>query len=182
MRLINKLSLGAILVTLFTCIANGQESKKYAKDGVAFEYSSDWQLTEKPGKDSNEIALSNAEADSQIRIIVIRKKMDSKEPMADAKKQVIDPWITSLINQYTNIAGIKIDHADIKTEAGGIAADGVKLTFVLDGQQGTAEACWVVLDKRLLLLYTVRPDKTAKTAVAGWDIVRQTIRVGAGEK
>lgn len=171
-----------LFISVFISTVFAQETKKYVKGGVAFEYSQGWELTEKADKETSQISLSNAEADSQISIIVIHRPINSKEPMAEAKKRVIDPWITTLIDQYTRIAQVKIDRSEIKTEVAGQPADGVKLAFILDAQGGRVEACWALLEKRLVLFYIVGPDKKGGIASLGWESVRQTIRIAEREK
>ena len=182
MSFINKQLFVVILLMLSALAANAQESKKYAKDGVSFEYDADWELTEKVGKDSDEISLSNAGADSQISLAIVRKRVESKDPMPELRKQVIDPWIASMIDQYKKIANIDVQRSDVKTQVAGEPTDGVKLAFTLDGQQGSVEACWALLGKRLVLLYLLRPDKKAEKATPGWDRVRSSIRIGSEEK
>lgn len=167
----------AIVLLVSAVVASSQEVKTYAKSGVTFEYAKEWELTERADKDTTQIGLSNAAADSQIAIIVVTKEINSKEPLTDAKKQVIDPWIASLIERYTTIAQVKIARSEIKTEVGGQPTDGVKLTFTLDGQEGQVETCWALLGKRLVLLYIVRPDKKADIVTPGWNLIRQTIRI-----
>lgn len=167
----------ALLFVIFPLVACSQDVKKYAKSGLQFEYGKGWELTERTDKDTTLIALANAEADAQISIIVLTKPINSKEPLAEAKKQVVDPWISSLIDRYTTIAQVKIERSEIKIDVGGKPTDGVKLSFTLDGQEGRVEACWALLEKRLVLLYIVRPDKKAEIANPGWESVRGSIRI-----
>jgi acyl-CoA synthetase (AMP-forming)/AMP-acid ligase II len=81
-----------------------------------------------------------------------------------------------LIERYTNIAAIAFNRTEIKSEVAGKAVDGVALTFEFDGQGGKLEACWVLFDKRLVLMYIIRPDKMVEKADAGWDLARRTLR------
>ena len=101
--------------------------------------------------------------------------------MPDLKKQVVDPWLTSLISQYTRV-GIKVERSSAATEVGGEQAEGVRLKFSLDNQPGSGDVYWPLLDKRLVLIYFIRPDKTSEKAAGGWDAIRKSIRVTSAGK
>lgn len=126
--------------------------------------------------DSQQISLSNKESDSQLLLIVLRKQVNSKEPMADLKKQVVDPWVAQLINQY-KVAGISVVREAAYAEVGGQQAEGMKLKFFLDNNPGGAEAYWVLLDKRLVMLYFIRPDKVSDKAEPGLEAIRKSLKV-----
>lgn len=172
-----KILFGAILLASCTVASIGQEAKKYSKGGVSFEYAAGSEVTDQPSQDSQRIILSNKDSDSQVMIIVLQKRVASGASMADIKKATVDPWLTSLTDQYTK-AGIAIERSPDTTEISGESVEGTKLKFSLDGQAGTGYAYWILLDKRLVLLYFIRPDKLAEKASAGWDVLRKSIRVG----
>lgn len=167
-----------IHLVLFFDLASAQEAKTYSNAGVAFEYLSGWEMTEQSVNDAQQISLANKDADSQILIIILRKQSDSKDAMAALKKKVIDPWLTELLDQYTK-AGINFSREDSKTEIAGQVAEGSTLKFVLDEQPGRGEAYWIFIQKRLVLLYFIRPDKSAEKASVGWDTIRNSLRVEA---
>ena len=165
-----------MLISIMAIAAAAQEKTIYTKNGLTFEYLKGWKVIEKAGTESDEIALSNAESDSQVTVIVLRKPMESKDP-AEARKRVVDPWLTSLQDLYQRIAMIKIDRVETKTMVAGQTVDSVDLLFELDRQKGKVEACWALFEKRLVLLYMVRPDRTAEKAEAGWQAIRESIRL-----
>lgn len=176
-----KLIIAACLLAIFIVSAKGQDSKKYSNGGVTFEYGSGWEPTEQVSPDSHQISLSNKAADSQILLIVLRKRVETKEPRADLKKQVVDPWLAKLMNGYKD-AGISVVREPANTEVGGQPAEGERLKFVFDGQLGGGEAYWALLDRRLVLAYFIRPDKTAEKASAGWNMLRKSLKVEAEKK
>lgn len=177
----------AFLIT--TCLAffitnvsiSAQDTKRFTGRGIGFEYLPAWQLSQKAAKDTDEIALANAELDAQITVIVIRKPLESKD-IADARKRIVDPWLDSLQKLYSSIAGITLARFDVKTEAGSQATDGVQFKFILDGQGGMVEAYWLLLDKKLVLVYMVRPDRTAEKTVLNWDLIRKTLQLTEQKK
>src|SRR5258708_33883310 len=125
---LRKLIFIPLLFAISAAAAVGQETKKYANGGVTFEYLPAWELTEQSAADSQQISLSNKETDSQILVIVLRKQVNSKEPMADLKKQVVDPWLTQLISQYKT-GGISVVREASTGEISGQQAEGMKLRF-----------------------------------------------------
>lgn len=124
----------------------------------------------------DEIALADAGLDAQITLIVLRKPLESKD-IADARKRIVDPWLESLQKLYSGIAGITLARLDVKTDARGQATDGVQFKFILDGQGGMVEAYWVLLEKKLVLVYMVRPDRTAEKTGLNWDLIRKSLRL-----
>jgi len=59
----------------------------------------------------------------------------------------------------------------------GIPAEGAHLRFAIDGQPGTTDICWFVLNQRLVQLFFIRPEKTASQATVCWDKVRSTLQI-----
>lgn len=175
--------LSLISIALFTALAAAQETnlKQYANNGVTFSFPGDWEMTEQSQLDMQRISLSNKETDSQILVTIVNQKTDSKEPMVELKKKVIDPWVKQLIEGYAK-AQLKFKQEEATAEIGSEKAEGMRLKFYLDERPGTAEAFWTLMDKRLVLLYFIRPDKTSDKANVGWDAIRKSIRIDPAAK
>lgn len=171
-----------LTVAMFASVnAQSASQKQYLKEGISFDYEKGWEITEQAAPDKNQIALSEKATDSQILIVILKKKIDSKDPMPDLKKQVIDPWLSGLLANY-KAAGVTVVRSAVSAIVGGQSAEGARLKFFLDDQAGGAEAFWTLVNKRLVLLYYIRPDKTAERSVAGWELVRTTLKVEAPAK
>lgn len=168
------------LIFVFNLAAFSQEPeiKKYSKEGIAFDYISGWEISEQGDANQRRIMIVNSATDAQIMLTVLSAKAggNDQETLAKLKKQVVDPWLSQLIAGYEQ-ASIKILRSPLTTEAAGQKIDGVRLQFMLDDQPGTAEACWLLLEQRLILLYFIRPDKQAEKANQGWDRVRKNFRL-----
>ncbi len=175
---VSKIVIVYFLLAHCTMALFGQEVKKYSNNGVAFEYLPGWELSDQIGSDLQQISLSNKATDSQILITVLRKRAGSKDPMPTLKKQVIDPWLTRLLAQYSQ-AAIRVEQSPSTTEISGQKAEGTKLNLLLDGQPGTGEAYWLIIEKRLFLIYIIRPDKMIEKATPGWDSIRTSLRIGS---
>jgi hypothetical protein len=169
-----------LIVLVCGGIGLAQENKQFSSEGTSFKYPTEWVLEDTSSADVQQISLYDKSDDAIVQIIVLKKRTESKTAMADLKKQVIDPWIEKLVNQYTT-EGVSIHREPATDKIGEADAEGIKFKFVLDNQQGGGQAFWSLIDKRLVLLYFVRPDKTADKATAGWDALRKSLTT-AGEK
>jgi hypothetical protein len=168
-----------LVVLICTAISYGQDQKgkQYDKNGLSFDYAEGWMvLTDRSSADSQELSIADPETDAQVLIILMKKRVESKDPMADLKKQSVEPWLARMVQGYEN-NGIKVQREAAASEIAGQSAEGARLAFELDGQKGIGEAFWTVLDKRLLLTYFLRPERTAKKATVGWDLIRKSIKL-----
>lgn len=165
-----------LLLSLGVTAAAAQERSTYSKNGISFEYLKGWEVREKPGKDSDEIGLSNVESDSQVAVIALKKPLESDDP-AEARKRVVDPWLQNLQQQYQQLAGVQMARVETTTTVAGQKVDAVDFNFVMDGQQGKVQACWVLFEKHLVLLYILRPERTAEKANQGWEALRSSLKV-----
>jgi hypothetical protein len=167
------------MITILAIAASAQsdKGKQYDKNGISFEYGEGWMvLTDRSSADSQELGLADPETDAQILIIVTKRRVESKDPMTDLRKQSVDPWLNRMVQGYEN-NGIKVQREAAASEIAGQPVEGARLAFELDGQKGIGEAFWTVLDKRLVLTYFLRPERTAKKAMVGWDLIRKTLKL-----
>jgi hypothetical protein len=183
MHVLGRIVSTAIFIAIVSSLAMAQESdlKKYAKNGVAFDFLDGWEATDQAGAGSQQISLANKETDSQILVIVLNQKIKTKDPLPELKKRVVDPWVTQLVHGYIENK-IPLEQSPATTEIASQQAEGVRLKFFLDNQPGAGEAYWVLLDNRLVLTYFIRPDKTSEKAVRGWDVIRKSLHVETVKK
>src|SRR5262249_4917500 len=127
-----------------------------------------------------QISLYDKGDDAIVQIIVLKKRTESRTGMADLKKQVVDPWVEKLVGQYTT-NGVSIRPEPTTDTIGDSKAEGIVFKFTLDNQLGSGQAFWSLMDRRLALLYFVRPDKTAEKATGGWDLLRKSLTVVAAK-
>ena len=176
MQKISRIVLTALLLMGSYAAITGQELKRFSKDGATFEYTDGWEPVDQSQPDIQQISIANEAADSQIRILILRKRSNSKDAMAELKRTVVDPWLRQLVGGY-NYAGLKFEQTPANTEVAGTAAEGTAFKFQLDGQAGGSYVFWTLLDKRLVILYFIRPEKKAEQATPGWDAIRKSLRV-----
>ncbi|HKZ79327.1 MAG TPA: hypothetical protein VJ124_13690 [Pyrinomonadaceae bacterium] len=72
---------------------------------------------------------------------------------------------------------MKIERLPLKVDVNDVSAKGAQLRFAVDGQPGTTDICWLVVNQRLVQLFFMRSEKKEAKAKACWDMVRTTLRI-----
>jgi len=168
--------MGCFVLTVVAQPAPDEPPKRFEKDGLVFEYEPNWELNDQSNAAAQQLVLSEKTLDAQIMVIALRSPVTNDKQEEQAKAALIEPSITRLLKQY-EIAGIKIERVPLKTEVGGISADGAQLRFAVDGQPGSTDIFWFVRNQRLTQLFFIRPEKTAAKTTACWDLVRTTLTI-----
>jgi hypothetical protein len=175
------LVLPTVVFVVFASAARAQEKKQFSSGGTSFSYPAEWSLEDKSSNDVLQLSLLNKGDDALVQVVVIKKKVESKTGMADLKKQVIEPWVGQLVKQYES-GGVSITREPATDNIGESEAEGVRFKFAVDNQMGVGEAFWALVGKHLVLLYFVRPEKTAESATSGWDMLRKSLRTDGDKK
>ena len=174
---LNSFQIVALLILGF-CIAAAQtpsDAKHFSKDGLLFDYPSEWIVADTSSSDAQELTLTHANTDAQLRVFVHRGHI-SAEKLADARKALVDPYIESTSKQFEQMGGQPTRSAD-STEIGGVKADGVKIRAVLGGEPGAAQIFWVLAGKRVVVLTFFGPDKDLKQWTSAWDLIRGSLKI-----
>lgn len=173
------LQLFFLLVLTSVVRAQTSDSKTFAKDGLSFDYPAGWTLQEDSNADAQQFLLSRADAEAQVRIFVHRGKI-SAEKLPDARKALIDPYISAMSKQFVSMGATPKQSPDA-TEIGGVKAEGVNLTASIGGDPGAARIYWALLGQRVVLLTYFGPDRDLKKFLPAWDLVRTSIKVNTPE-
>ena len=163
---------------VFCCVlvtAQTPDSKNFSKDGLSFDYSSAWELTDDSNNDAQQLTLNKAKSDVQIRVFVHKGRI-TQEKLPDAKKAFIDPYIASTAKQFVAM-GAKPEQVPETSEIGGVKADGTSINASLDGETGAAKIYWAVVGQRVVVLTLFGPDKQLKQLAPAWDLVRTSLKV-----
>src|SRR5215208_4428855 len=129
-----------ILLAIICLIALAQTQKTYTKDGLSFDYPADWTLQEGANDDAQQLTLSKANSDVQIRVFVHKGRI-TPEKLPDAKKAFIDPYIAATTKQFIAM-GAKPEQVPDSSEIGGTKADGTSINASLGGEAGAAKIYW----------------------------------------
>ncbi|HEV8430217.1 MAG TPA: hypothetical protein VGQ41_20105 [Pyrinomonadaceae bacterium] len=163
---------------LFCCVlvtAQMPDSKNFSKDGVSFDYPTSWQLQDDTNGDAQQLTLTKAGSDVQIRVFVHKGRITA-EKLPDAKKAFIDPYIAATAKQFVAM-GAKPEQVPDSSEIGGIKADGTSINASLGGETGAAKIYWSLVGQRVVVLTLFGPDKQLKQLTPAWDLVRTSLKV-----
>ena len=160
---------------LFCLVVMAQTPKNFAKDGLSFDYPSQWTLTDDSTDDAQQLTLSKSDSDAQIRIFVHKGRI-APEKLPDAKKAFIDPYISATIKQFVTM-GAKPEQTPDTSEIGGVKADGANISASLDGEAGAAKIYWALVGQRVVVLTFFGPDKQTKQHSPVFDLVRTSLTV-----
>lgn len=163
---------------VFCCVlvtAQTPDSKNFSKDGVTFDYPNAWQLQDDSTGDAQQLTLTKANSDVQIRVFVHKGRI-TPEKLPDAKKAFIDPYIAATAKQFVDM-GAKPEQVPESSEIGGVKADGTSINASLGGETGAAKIYWALVGQRVVVLTLFGPDKQMKQLTPAWDLVRISLKV-----
>ncbi len=151
------------------------DAKHFNKDGFSFDYPSGWSLVDGSNSDAQQLALTRADADAQIKVFVHRGRI-MPEKMGDARSKLIDTYIEGTAKQFEDMGGHP-QRAPDSTDIGGLKAEGVKITAALGGVPGAAHICWALVGQRVVVLTFFGPDNELKKFASAWDLVRNSLKI-----
>ncbi len=163
---------------VFCCALVGAQtpdSKNFSKDGLSFDYPAAWQLQDDTTGDAQQLTLSKADSDVQIRVFVHKGRI-SAEKLPDAKKAFIDPYVAATAKQFVAM-GAKPEQVPDSSEIGGAKAEGTSINASLGGEAGAAKIYWALVGQRVVVLTLFGPDKQMKQLAPAWDLVRTSLKV-----
>jgi hypothetical protein len=161
---------------LFCVVAAAQtDSKNFSKDGLSFDYPAAWELQDASNGDAQQLTLTKANSDVQIRVFVHRGRI-SAEKLPDAKNAFIDPYVAATAKQFIAM-GAKPEQVADSSEIGGVKADGTSINASLGGEAGAAKIYWALVGQRVVVLTLFGPDKQLKQLTPAWDLVRTSLKV-----
>src|ERR1051325_10951064 len=83
----------AVLLLLFVTALSQGDTKHFAKDGLTFDYTNGWSITDESNTDAQVLSLNRSDSEALIKLFVHRGKVNTPEKMAQAKTKIIDPYI-----------------------------------------------------------------------------------------
>jgi len=148
--------------------------KHFKKDGLSFDYPSGWSLADSSNSDAQQLTLTRADADAQIKVFVHRGRI-TPEKMGDARIKLIDTYVEGTSKQFEDMGG-RPQRAPDSTDIGGLKAEGVKITASLGGVPGAAQIYWALVGQRVVVLTFFGPDKELKKFASAWNLVRNSLK------
>ena len=135
-----------------------------------------WTITDESNSDAQQLTLGRADSEAMIKFFVHRGKVNTPEKLSQAKAKIIDPYLSYTEKQFVEM-GAKPERAAASTEIAGAAAEGVRITAILDREPGEAGVYWTTMGERLVVLTFFGPDKALKKAVPTWDAIRKSLKI-----
>jgi hypothetical protein len=173
-------SIFQIIALLIACCGfaaaqvSSSDAKHFSKDGLIFDYDPGWSLQDESNSDAQQLTLSRADADAQIKVFIHRGRITA-EKMGDARSKLIDTYIEETSKQFELMGG-RPQRAPDSTDIGGLKAEGVKISAVLGGEPGAAQIYWALVGQRVVVLTFFGPDKELKKFASAWNLVRNSLK------
>ncbi len=168
-----------LVIVLLSCVfASAQtpaDIQNFARSGVSFDYPKGWTLQEVPNDDAQDMVLSRANNDVQIKVFVHKGRI-APDKLPGAKKAFIDPYVTANVKQFEQMNARPKLSPDT-SEIGGVKADGVNITASLGGETGAAKIYWALLGQRVVVLTLFGPDRELQQFAPAWDMVRNSLKI-----
>jgi hypothetical protein len=149
--------------------------QKFSQSGLSFDYPKGWTIQQVPNDDAQDLVLSRASNDVQIKVFVHKARITA-EKLPGAKKAFIDPYITANVKQFEQMNARPNSSPD-SSEIGGVKADGVNITASIGGETGAAKIYWALVGQRVVVMTLFGPDREIKQFGPAWDLVRTTLKI-----
>lgn len=152
------------------------DAKEFNKDGLTFNYPSGWSFNDTSDSDKQQLTFGRADVDAQFTIFVFRTPITSPEQMAEAKRILVDKYVSAQTTSFER-EGAKPQSSPGTKDISNTKADGVIIRLSFDGTPGAAEIYWALIGQRLVVLTFFRPDNAVTRATPAWDMIRSTIKI-----
>jgi hypothetical protein len=166
-----------MLFCSLTALAQAPDKlKHFDKDGLTFDYQNNWTLQDQSNSDAQQLILTRADSDAQIRVFAFRGKVDTPEKLAQARAKLVDPYVKATSDSFAQM-GAKPTQSPATIEVGAAQAEGVRIVAVLDSVPGEAAIYWLATGNRLVVLTLFGPETGLKQAAPLWQTVRSSLRI-----
>ena len=153
-------------------------AKLYDKEGLSFNYPTGWQFNDTSSKNAIEMTFGREDLDATVKVFVFRTPLDSADKLAEAKKILVERYITTTTKSFEDENGHPKGEPST-SEIAALKAEGVKIHASLDGVAGVAEIEWAIVQDHMVVLTLFGPDKAVKMAAPAWDLIRSSIKIAA---
>ena len=171
-----------VMVASLAALVQTQEQPKpkpdtthFAKDGLSFDYSDGWELSDQSSAQLQYLTLSKTDY-AEILVRSPRAQIDSKEKEDQAKQLIQEGFVQAWAKNFAD-SGAKAERSSVSTEIAGGPAEGTRLSAMLDREPGHVDVYWRLLGGRMVQLTIVGSDKQIKKSEAAWNTVRNSVQV-----
>ena len=149
---------------------------QYSKDGLSFNYPSDWPAQEEINEQVLMVSLDRGQNEAKIMVMAFRGTMipeQINQVQGDVTQALADTFTQSIQQQ-----GAQVERSFASVAVAGRQASGVRLRAVIKGDPGNAEIYWLALNNRLVYLVFVGSDTERARAMVAWNMICSTLRTG----
>jgi hypothetical protein len=172
---LRQILIGCVALLFVTSVqAQTPDTKHFDKDGLSFDYSAKWQMSDQSTQQMQLIELS--QGDTVIRVRSPREWLKTPEKEAYAKKRFQDEYVDSFATQVEQ-AGMHAKRSAINTQIAGADAEGIRLRAVLDGAPGGMDSYFRIISDRLINLSIIASEKDIARSAGVWDTIRNSLKV-----
>jgi hypothetical protein len=164
----------AALLIAGVASAQNPNGKHFDKDGLSFDYPTDWQLSDQSTGQMQFVELTKG--DLVIRVRSPREWLKTPEKEAQARKLIQDQYVDSFASQLEQ-AGMRPTRSTVSTQIAGVDAEGARVRAVLDGQPGGMDSYYRIISDRFLGLSIIGSEKEFAKSAAAWNMIRASVKV-----
>ena len=164
----------AALLIAVVASAQNPNAKHFDRDGLSFDYPTDWQLSDQSTGQMQFLELTKG--DLVIRLRAPREWLKMPEKEAHAKKLIQDQYVDSFAAQLEQ-AGMRSTRSTISTQIAGVDAEGARVRAVLDGQPGGMDSYYRIISDRFVGLSIIGSERDIAKSAGAWDLIRTSVRV-----
>lgn len=172
---LSRLTILWLLCVSLSVSAEAQRAGRFAGGGLAFDYPADWPLRDESDEDCLHLVLHRGSGEA--RIVVFAPRATLTPPQLEEMEQVITPMIIWSTREQLRQFGGDVQPSYVSAEIGGVRAEGVRLSAVLDGEPGGADIYWAALDGRLVYVLFSGSDAARARAAGAWSLITGSLRV-----
>jgi len=180
MNINRRLATAILLALLFSLPAfaqgAGAQMERFSNSGLSFQYPSAWTLEDKSTEDNQHLVLELKGTAAQIMVVVERKPSTQPGQRMEALRTRTTAFADIMTKELEKL-GATVERTEVSTQAGGEAAEGLKLRASPGNQPGSIEIYSFVLGGRIVMLTFLRPDRDAQAAAPAWSAVRSSLRL-----
>lgn len=162
-----------VVLSVTGVAAQTGETKHFAKEGLSFDYPTNWQLSDQSTGQMQFIQLLR-DGYAEIRIRVPREWLKSPAKEAEAKKIIQDDYVNSFFKNLDD-AGLHPKRADATTQIAAGEAPGVRIRAILDGEPGGMDSYARVISDRFINLSAIGSEKDMQRSAPVWDLIRNSL-------
>src|SRR5262249_47045802 len=137
-------------------LAQDQNPKHFAKDGLSFDYPANWQLSDQSTGQMQLLELTQGGV--VIRVRLPREWLKTPEKEAHARKLFQDQYVSDFATQVQQ-AGMSPKKSAVTTQIAGADAEGARVRAILDGHPGGMDSYSRIISDRLVNLSIIGSEK-----------------------